>query len=71
VVKGFKITVRLENEHFLAAIRVLKPFTHRSLDLTPPATIGRDEQIVSRSPSVEVERRDRLGGLIHEYSHAA
>jgi len=44
---------------------------HRSLDLTPPTTIGRIEQIVSCSPSAEVKRRDRLGGLIHEYSYAA
>jgi transposase InsO family protein len=44
---------------------------HRSLDLTPPATIGSTERIVSCSPSAEVNRRDRLGGLIHEYSYAA
>ncbi len=44
---------------------------HRSLDLTPPATIGPIEQIVPCSPSAEVKRRDRLGGLIHEYSYAA
>src|SRR5215216_4556431 len=44
---------------------------HRSLDLTPPVTIGRDEWIVPCSPSAEVKRRDRLGGLIHEYSYAA
>ncbi len=44
---------------------------HRSLDLTPPVAIGRDEWIVSCSPSAEVKRRDRLGGLIHEYSYAA
>jgi transposase InsO family protein len=44
---------------------------HRSLDLTPPATTGRIEQIVSWSHSAEVKRRDRLGGLIHEYNYAA
>jgi hypothetical protein len=44
---------------------------HRSLRLTPPATIGRVVQIVSFSPSAELKRRDRLGGLIHEYSYAA
>ena len=44
---------------------------HRSLDLTPPATIGRIEQIVSSSPTAEMKRRDRLGGLIHEYNYAA
>jgi hypothetical protein len=49
----------------------LAPDTHRSLDLTPPVASGRDEWIVSGSPSAEVKRRDRLGGLIHEYSYAA
>ena len=28
-------------------------------------------RIVSCSPSAEVKRRDRLGGLIHEYNYAA
>jgi len=41
---------------------------HRSLDLTPPVASGCDDRIVSCSPSGEVKRRDRLGGLIHEYS---
>jgi putative transposase len=44
---------------------------HRSLHLTPPVAIGRDSWIVSCSSSAEVKRRDRLGGLIHEYSYAA
>jgi putative transposase len=44
---------------------------HRSLDLRPPATTGRDEKIASRSPPADVKRRDRLGGLIHEYNWAA
>jgi hypothetical protein len=44
---------------------------HRSLDLKPPAPIGRDERIASRPPQADVKRRDRLGGLIHEYSYAA
>lgn len=39
---------------------------HRSLDLTPPETIIRPI-----SPSRDVKRRDRLGGLFHEYSYAA
>jgi putative transposase len=42
---------------------------HRSLDLVPPAEIGR-KRLVSSS-SDDVKRRDRLGGLIHEYSYAA
>jgi putative transposase len=41
---------------------------HRSLDLTPPEGIGRERPVAS---SHDVKRRDRLGGLIHEYSHAA
>ena len=39
---------------------------HRSLELTPPDAILRPI-----SPSRDVERRDRLGELIHEYSYAA
>jgi putative transposase len=41
---------------------------HRSLELVPPAAIGRDRRFAS---SHHVKRRDRLGGLIHEYSYAA
>jgi putative transposase len=43
---------------------------HRSLDLAPPSPIRRDHRIVSFAPA-DLKRRDRLGGLIHEYSHAA
>ena len=42
---------------------------HRSLELVPPAAIGSERPLCFSSR--EVERRDRLGGLIHEYSHAA
>jgi putative transposase len=41
---------------------------HRSLDLVPPAAIGRTRAIAS---SPDLKRHDRLGGLIHEYSYAA
>jgi transposase InsO family protein len=41
---------------------------HRSLELTPPEAIARDQPVGS---SRHVKRRDRLGGLIHEYSYAA
>jgi len=41
---------------------------HRSLDLVPPAAIGRERRVASSS---DPQRRDRLGGLIHEYSYAA
>jgi putative transposase len=44
---------------------------HRSLDLVPPAAIGaRSVPRVATVPT-SVRRRDRLGGLIHEYHPAA
>ena len=43
---------------------------HRSLDLKPPDPLARQLQI-PHSPTALVERRDRLGGLIHEYRAAA
>jgi transposase InsO family protein len=43
---------------------------HRSRDLAPPATIGRELGTLSFSCSADLKRRDRLGGLIHEYSYA-
>ncbi len=42
---------------------------HRSLELVPPTAIERERPACSSSR--EVKRRDRLGGLIHEYSYAA
>ncbi len=41
---------------------------HRSLSLTPPIAIDHERPLAS---SRDVKRRDRLGGLIHEYSYAA
>jgi putative transposase len=41
---------------------------HRSLALAPPAAIGRER--AAASPR-DLTRRDRLGGIIHEYSYAA
>jgi putative transposase len=41
---------------------------HRSLELTPPEATDRERPVAS---SCDVKRRDRLGGLIHEYSYAA
>jgi putative transposase len=41
---------------------------HRSLELIPPEAIDRDQPAGS---SRDLKRRDRLGGLIHEYSYAA
>jgi hypothetical protein len=40
---------------------------HRALDLVPPNC----ESKATRSVSGEIDRRDRLGGLIHEYYRAA
>lgn len=42
---------------------------HRSLDLTPPAGETTPPQL--RILTGAVQRRDRLGGLIHEYAQAA
>jgi transposase InsO family protein len=43
---------------------------HRSLNLAPPDPPARKLR-VARPPAAGVERRDRLGGLLHEYSLAA
>jgi putative transposase len=43
---------------------------HRSLNLVPPGPSGKELRAV-RPPTVAIERRDRLGGLIHEYHLAA
>jgi putative transposase len=41
---------------------------HRSLQLFPPAEVGYERPIAL---SGDLKRRDRLGGLIHEYRYAA
>jgi putative transposase len=43
---------------------------HRALDLRPPAP-ERPLRLVSPHPPDHIRRRDRLGGLIHEYAPAA
>jgi len=43
---------------------------HRSLNLTPPDPNPRKLHVMRLSPN-DVNRRARLGGLIHEYSPAA
>ena len=43
---------------------------YRSLDLRPPDPHAQKLQVVDRTTAI-VERRDRLGGLIHEFSLAA
>ena len=42
---------------------------HRALDLRPPTT--RSSAQTKRLPPATIHRRDRLGGLIHEYYQAA
>jgi hypothetical protein len=44
-----------------------EPYAHRALELQPPAPDERREE----SSLGEIRRRDRLGGLIHEYHRAA
>jgi putative transposase len=84
IAERFVRTIRSECLDWLLIVnrrhleRVLRVFVdhynshrpHRSLDLAPPE---RSERRVSavRSPTVDLERRDRLGGLIHEYNLAA
>jgi putative transposase len=59
--------------------RVLRVFVHhynghrphRSLNLTPPNLQQARPRLVRSPRPNDVERRDRLGGLIHEYSFAA
>ena len=47
--------------------RVYEPYAHRALELRPPE----DDERREGSPVGEIRRRDRLGGLIHEYYRAA
>jgi putative transposase len=80
----FVCTVRSECLDWLMIVnprhleRVLRVFVdhynshrlHRSLNLAPPDPPARKLRVV-RPPTTGVERRDRLGGLVHEYSLAA
>ena len=43
---------------------------HRSLNLEPPEPSTREVRTLPL-PTAAIERRDRLGGLIHEYNLAA
>jgi len=43
---------------------------HRALGLTPPTPRPRPH-LVDAKPTNQLDRRDRLGGLIHEYARAA
>jgi putative transposase len=44
---------------------------HRSLALRPPATVGDQSDPGAVTAAASVLRRDRLGGLVHEYYQAA
>jgi putative transposase len=44
---------------------------HRALDLQPPYPTRPREQLTKECDELRVQRRDRLGGLIHEYSLVA
>jgi transposase InsO family protein len=44
---------------------------HRSLNLTPPHPTRDTVRIANSAEAAHIERRDRLGGLLHEYSLAA
>jgi putative transposase len=84
IAERFVRTVRAECLDWLLIMnrrhleRVLRVFVchynthrpHRSLDLVPPEPSEQRLRGV-RPPTVAIERRDRLGGLIHEYSLAA
>ena len=81
----FVRTVRAECLDWLLIVnrrhleRVLRVFVdhynthrpHRSLNLAPPELSEQKARAVRRPPTATVERRDRLGGLIHEYNLAA
>jgi putative transposase len=84
IAERFVRTVRSECLDWLLIVnrrhleRVLEVFVdhynshrpHRSLTLAPPDPTARKLDVV-RPSQVGVERRDRLGGLIHEYNLAA
>jgi hypothetical protein len=44
---------------------------HRSLDLRPPRAMDRGSRARAVTAAARVRRRDRLGGLVHEYYEAA
>jgi transposase InsO family protein len=84
IAERFVGTVRSECLDWLLIVngrhleRVLRVFvdqynghrSHRSLNVAPPAPTTRRLH-VARPPSTGVERRDRLGGIVHEYGLAA
>jgi putative transposase len=66
------ITSRRQLEHVLRVYvdHYNRHRPHRALDLTPPIPGSRLQRVGSNPPN-QLHRRDRLGGLIHEYARAA
>ena len=58
--------LRLVVSEYVEHYNVHRP--HRALGQSPPA--GRDHPPAT-DPNVRILRRDRLGGLIHEYTQVA
>jgi transposase InsO family protein len=85
IAERFVRTVRAECLDWLLVLnrrhleRVLRVFVdhynghrpHRALSLTPPDQERQTLRLATFSGHARVERRDRLGGLIHEYNLAA
>jgi putative transposase len=85
IAERFVRTVRAECLDWILIInrrhleRVLRIFVdhynghrpHRALNLTPPKQGRQTLRLAPSSKTDRVERRDRLGGLIHEYGLAA
>jgi transposase InsO family protein len=83
IAERFVRTVRAECLDWLLIMnrrhleRVLRVFVchynthrpHRSLNLAPPEPT--EQKLRARPPTLAIERRDRLGGLIHEHSLTA
>jgi putative transposase len=66
----------LNRQHLERALRVFADHynnhrPHRALNLTPPDPSRPTLRLATSSRPDHVQRRDRLGGLIHEYRHAA
>jgi putative transposase len=66
----------LNRRHLERVLRVFEDHynshrPHRSLNFAPPDPTARKLRIARSSGTGVVERRDRLGGLVHEYSLAA
>jgi putative transposase len=58
-------TTRRVLEEYLRHYNDERP--HRSLELRPPATVGDESDSGAVMAAASVKRRDRLGGLVHEY----